>query len=619
MIAYLATFCRTHRFALLVALLVGVIYIAPHLLSQWSLGDEYQGIPIMLTANEDEYLLRMQEILDGHPSLGSPVFFEYKDQPALSPPAGEFLYVLPTLVFGISPAVTLTASRFILPAVLFLLVYFLLFKMGEKGEMGEQETMEWRKVTAIAGALFVTLGYDLIDYRTVWSYLSGAASPGQFLIWSRPVNPILGAIFLFSFLLLVWAIAQNSKRRQSAVVGASVFLALMFGSYFFSWGIALSVLAALILLLFFRKEYKTAGTLAAIVPLGVLFSLPYWIAVWRAAQSPWYEASVLRSGLFLTHYPLLNKLLLAALLFFVLALAVDFWWKRKKQGPTRKKQGPTLTLRDGIKPWSLFCLALLLGGMWAYSQQIITGRTVWPYHFVQYTIPFSMVVGMTVLQRIIREYSKYAWGALVLVAAVSSLVFGVYTQFSVYAASREQFVALQNSRPLFDWLNAQEKDCVVLQAGGGEGPGGFDNIIPAFTHCNLYDSSWVFSLLPEERIRHNYLVRLFLKGVTPETVDAYLVENQHEARGRLYTNWKGLYGVLQFPDFADDALPARIAAIADEYRRFYAPDMTAALKKYRLDVIISAAPLPESVAKRLPTIAPIAEVAGNFIYKLRVI
>lgn len=584
------------------AALVGVIYIAPHLAFRWSLGDSYRGIPMMQTANEDEYLLRTQEILDGHPSLGSPVFFEYKNEPPLAPPVGEWFYALPAMALSISLVSVLTASRFLFPAILFFLVYLLVVRMGERGEMGERGTMGWLKMTGIVGALLVTLGYDLVDYHTLLGLLRGQTEIGNFLLWSRPVNPILGALFLFSFLLLLWSLMQRKEKPTARIAAAALFLALMIGSYFFSWGMALSILAILVLFLFLRREYKLAGTLSLVAPVAVIFSIPYWVAVFHASQNSWYREGVLRSGLFLTHYPLLNKLLLAALFVYLILLAFDVFDKRRKE------------IAFHFEHWHVFCLSFLFGGLLAYSQQIVTGRTIWPYHFVQYTIPLSMVALIVLFYHVILPRNRQVFGAILCAAAFSSLLLGVYTQAHVYAASKPAFIELQKARPLFDWLNAQEKDCVVLQAGAGEGPGGFDNIIPAFTHCNLYDSSWVSSLLPPERILHNYLVRMFLKGVTAETVERYVADNRLEARGRLFSNWKGLFGVPQFPDFSDEALPARIAALPAEYRRFYAQDMTAELQKYRLDVIISPGPLPEPVRKRLPTLKQIALIAGNFIY-----
>ena len=65
--------------AILMAVLVGLIYVIPNVVFVLSLGNEYQGIPMMGASDTDFYLTRIQEILDGHPSVGSPVFWEYKD------------------------------------------------------------------------------------------------------------------------------------------------------------------------------------------------------------------------------------------------------------------------------------------------------------------------------------------------------------------------------------------------------------------------------------------------------------------------------------------------------------------------------------------------------------
>ena len=101
---------RNHGLVLMIGVMVGLIYILPHIFFVVSLGGRYEGIPMMHTANEDFYLARIQEVVDGRPLLGSPAFYEYKDQPPLSPPVSEILYALPSLVFGVPPADTLVAS-----------------------------------------------------------------------------------------------------------------------------------------------------------------------------------------------------------------------------------------------------------------------------------------------------------------------------------------------------------------------------------------------------------------------------------------------------------------------------------------------------------------------------
>ncbi|MDO8619759.1 MAG: hypothetical protein Q7R64_00220 [bacterium] len=582
---------RSHILAVLFSLLVSALYGVPLVLFPLSMGDAYQGVAMLRTANEDSYLGRIHDIVDGHGALGSPFLFEYKDQPPLAPPTGEWLYALPALLFDVSLVTVLAVSKFVLPAILFLLVYALILRLTEN--------TGWQaKLNAVAGALFVVLGYDLIDYRTVALYLKGIDAPASFLLWARPVNPIIGALLLFSFLLCVVAILRNTSSRKKMVCGGALFLALMFSSYFFSWGMALSVLGMLILLLLVRKEYKTAGALALIVPLGVLLATPYFFGVWRASQSPWYGASVLRNGLFLTHYPIWNKLLLATLLFFLVALAVDFFLKKKKG------------IAVSVEPWHLLTLSFLLGGFWAYSQQIVTGRTIWPYHFVQYTIPLAMIVVLVIAFRVLREHSKALWTGLISVIILSSLTFGIYTQVSAYRGARPYFAGLQHYGALFSWLNAKEKDCVVFVNEDRPETVMLNTVIPAYTHCNRYASSELYSLMPEERALESYFVTLRLRGVSSEAIESYMQEHKSEAGGYLASNWQGVFGVKDFPDFSDPLLSARILDFPVQYKEFMRKDFEQELRRYRLDYILIKGE-PSGEAQNLLRARPVLYTDGD--------
>ena len=602
---------KNHHLALAGAILVGLIYLAPYVVFRISLGEKYQSIPMLATANEDFYLARIQEIVDGHPLLGSIVFYDYKDQLSLTPPTAEMFYAVPSILLGAAPADILIASKFILPFILFLLVYYLIYRLVADSDS------PFAKFNAIAGGLFVTLGYDLVNYRSLWLFLSGQSSlSGNFLLWSRPVNPILGAIFLFSFFICLWSIIRKSRCRKSLIFLAAVFLALMISSYFFAWGVAVSVAAALILFYFFKKDYQTVTSFLWVALLAVIMSLPYWYMNFKVSQNIFYKDAILRNGLFYTHYPLLNKVILAALLFYFILFIPLIIIKLKlifKDRLSFIKQFSLTRARD----WNLFCLALLLGGLWALNQQVITGMTVWPFHFVQYTIPLSMVVVMTLLYNVIKEKSRYLW--LLISAAIfsSSLIFGIATQTSAYRLNYEYYSAMQSYKPIINWLNQQEKDSVVLVA--------VDDIlvmeqinglIPAFTHCNIYASNWAYNLMQPDRMRFNYLVLLRLKGVPAGGIEEYLEDNQREVAGYLYSNWKGLYNVKQFPDFSDELLAERIKNFPENYRQFIEQDFFKELKKYRLDYILSIGPLNERIKKDLPQSKLIKQIDDKFIYQL---
>lgn len=583
-----------HYLAIILSILVGSIYVGPHVWFMVAHHDVYRGIPLMQVDNEDFYLARMQEIIDGYPLLGSPAYFEYKNQPPISPPTSELLYALPTLMLGIPVVVTVTASKFLFPSVLFLLVYFLIYRL-----LG-QENKTPNKISAIAGALFVVLGYDLVSYRHAFLLLTGAVESTKWLIWTRPVNPVTGAVFLFSFLLFFWSVIQRTKLYKISIVGAGFFLALMFASYFFSWGVALSILAMAGLVYLIRRDFQTVARIIYTLILGVVISSPYWYLSWQAKQNPWYEHTLLKSGIFYTHYPLFNKVLLVSLAIYLIFLTFKFF---KQTNQSRFEHN------------DLLVFIFLAGGLFALNQQVITGMTVWPFHFVQYTIPLSIIAMITVLHRSMYERWRALWVGSIGVIVIMSCWFGIYTQYGTYAHALERNISIQSYAPVFDWFNQQEKDCVVLVVGDERWFTALNGMILAFTHCNQYGNTWAYSLLPQERVHHSYLVNLRLRGVPAEGFADYLEANSPEARSYLFSNWAGLYDVSVFPDFKDLELSKRLQIFPEEYLQFLDKDLKTELGKYRLDFIVSLGDLPPQIKEQLPHIGLQQVINGIFIYK----
>jgi len=603
---YVKAAINNHALALAGALMVGIIYLAPHIFFIMSLGNSYQGIPIMNTANEDFYIGRMQEIIDGHPLLGSPVFYEGKEQWPLTPPIGEMFYALPSLVFHIPLIAIVTASRFVFPFIIFMLVYFLINKLTV------HSGVITNKINAVAGALLVTLGYDLVDYRNLWLFLTGKISGGYFLIWSRPVHPVVGAILLFAFLLCLWFIIQQKKYKKTLIAAASLLLALMIGSYFFSWGIALSALGVLFIMYLIEKKYAISKSLLAVLAIAAALTFPYWYFSWQLSKNHWYKEAVMRNGLFYTHYSLLNKVLLATIIFYAVTLVILYW--QRNTWPVWKERVINTSHKTKLQDWHLFCLALLLGGLWALNQQVVTGVAIWPFHFVQYTIPLAMVVVCVLLYNLIKAKWPGSWVVTIIVIILASLIFGVFTQVKGYQGKFDYYASLQSYGGVFAWLNNQPKDCVVLTLDETNKAYNLNGLIPAFTHCNIYAANWVAR---PDRAYDSYLTLLRLRGVMGNDVDEYLRQHKYEATTYLFSNWKSLFGIQQFPDVSDPALAEKIHKIPQDYKQFMQQDFRAALSKYRLDYILSLEPLQEQVIKQLSDTKLIAEINGVFIYSVR--
>ena len=597
-----SSFAKRHTVALAVATLVGVIYVAPHIAFRISLGDAYQGIPMMGTANEEYYIGRIQEILDGHPLVGSFTFFEHKEALPLTVPAGEFLFALPSLLFGFSPVAVLQCARFVLPFILFMLVYLLVY------ELCKNRSVSFSKMTSLVAGLSVTLGYDAVNYRRLFAFFAGDQSLAEsFFLWSRPVHPVLGVVLLFACLLCLWHIVSDSRYRKPALWLGTFALALAIPTYFFSWGMILSVWAMLLLMYALRKRFDVVRDLAYLFGGALFLTIPYWVLAYHAGKDLAYAESVLRSGLFYTHYPLLNKLVLLTLVIYGLFALIAFFARKR-----------TDTNSIFVSPSYRFGLALALGGLLAFSQQILTGVTIWPDHFVQYAIPLNMVALLALFHNEIGERWPKVWKSLVTILILFTLWYGAWSQVVVYRNLYPSARELQSASPLFTWLNSARPECVVLTLEEEPATWNLNGLIPAFTHCNIYVDNGSSVLMPFDDVYQRYLMLLRLKGVTPDTIASYMASHEGELRAYLFSNWKGTYNYAHFPDVHDDLLAERIRNLPSDYREFFAQDAVAMLRTYAFDFVVVKGSEKGDVTLRevLPTVRKVFETNEVRVYAL---
>ncbi|MFA5185790.1 MAG: hypothetical protein WC551_04845 [Patescibacteria group bacterium] len=546
------TWFRKNSIVLLLAAIVGVLSVAPSLLAIHALGGDYKGLPFYYLDDEDIYTARMQEILDGHWLIGSPFFHEYKDSIPAMPPLGEYVYALPALVLRLPLAYVILASKFLFPASLFLLVYFL-FKELCNEEGSEKPSA---RLAGIAAGLFVTLAYDFAGIVSAIRFEAGI----HLSVWTRTVNPILGALAVFSFLIFFWRAIRDGKKTDIAAAG--FILALSF-TYFFSWGMILSVIFVFAAILAVSKHWKELKRVTYLTAVGIIFSLPFF-ALMAYSMGQGGPGSAGRNGMFFSRVPMLNKTLLAALAIFVVLSMYAFWAKKRK-----------LTHED----WWILSAAILLGALWTFSQQLVTGRSVWPYHFVQYSKPLAaMVLVLTGFKLLYPRFPK-SFNVLMVGVCLFSLANGVAMAAS-HRSKIEDFRNEQRLAPLFSWLvqNAP-KDCVVLVDEKIER---IARQVPAFTSCDVYLSSWMFSGVTAQRIQHNFFVSLELKGVTAENVGEYLRQNPEDVRMYFFEDWGQM-----FKRGSDPWVERKIGELVPQYQDFLKKDFASRLRELRIDFLVT--------------------------------
>lgn len=578
-----STFFKKNYLILLVAFAVGLISILPDFLAITRLGADYLGIPFIFQANADVYLARIREVVDGHGTVGSAFFYEYKDWSPLVPSIGEYLYALPTLLFSIPLLSVLLASKFVLPALLFVLVYCLILRLSS-----DPASLSAR-VNAVVGGLLVTLGYDLVDYRSVIKLVQDPAVT-VLSVWTRPVNPIIGAVLIFSFLLLAWAVVTT--RKKYLFIPTGLVWALTIG-YVFSWTFLLVIVGLFILFYGYRKDWHLVKIFLLTILIWFLATLPYWYTTFNSFASLNGKKIVAKSGLVFTHAPVFNKLLFFCTLIFIASSVYFKYCKKNKEADDR---------------WWWFCLSLLATSWIVFNQQIITGRSIWYHHYVQYIIPVLMVVAMVLLNNWIKPCVFKVWTFIITTMVVLILVYnafalGTIRNYQVY------FKQLQNFAPVFAWINNNTfSDCVILNQDVVNV--NLNSFIPAFTHCNVYTSSWVFDGVPEERVWHNYLVTLRLRNINPTEVKSYLENHTNEVLSNFFYNWD------QLSDVGDNGYTQKkIDQLIADYQEFFKKDFVTELKKYKLDYILFVGKPNPTILRQLPHIKLIFNDDDYYIYR----
>lgn len=575
----LKEFLKHHSLAVVFALIVGALSVMPAILAPLALGGDYKGFQFSGLDDEDIYRARIQEILDGHIWAASPYVYEYKDSTPPVPPINEYIYAVLACILGLSGAITF--AKFLFPIILFFLVYFLVLRLTQEGSERE---MQW---CGVAVGLFVTLGFDLVDYRNLLSILLYGTERAHLLVWTRTVNPITSGLVLFAFLISLWKVLGQEGRFP--VVLSATLLAFSV-AYFFAFGLGVAVLGVLILLELWKKNHGTLQRLLWVLFLSLLIEIPYWYSALSMVGGVSGREFSERNGMFFTHAPMVNKMLVAASI--AVGVSLVYAWRKKIINFDDKR--------------ILFNIALLGGGWLSFNQQILTGRAIWPAHFVQYTIPFSIISVFTIFYIVWRPKFPRLWRFMLIVTCVASLSWGVFSALS-YQNKLKEFSIQQSSSYLTDWLNENaSKDSVVFLKEFDEQ---LERLIPAYTSVNVYSTTYGFFGITKERILHNYLLRLRLNGITNADIHEYLLTHEDEVRGYFFSNWNQMFG------YGRDAwFLGRVAYLEGEYRKFLERDPEEELLRYRVDYFVSQVPLSQTLQSELFGITLVAQVPGYFIY-----
>lgn len=550
--------------------LVGALSVLPYVLAYTHVpGTTDEKLHYFYQDSELVYLARIREIIEGHPTVSSPVFYEYKNVPNLQQSYGEWVYALAT--FGhvhLLPTVALL-SKFVFPGILAVLVFLCVQKFLRMATVVHTRTHTY---FAFFLSILVTLGLEF-NHAGFWRQLFVHDDPLLYLsLWTRIVNPITGALGFFFVSYVIFALYE--KQRALQTICAGVVFGLMSG-YFFSFTLTGLMLGGILLCAVLQREWSYARSIMYVICIAFIINIFY---IYHIVFGVSDIATLQKSGLLVTHDVLHNKILYLVGAVLVVTFLYSYYVDRTKN-----------ILTNRAWQWAFVCT---LAGIVLLNQQVITGKTIWPGHFVQYTNPVSYIIFFISLYKIgqllFGKYTTYQYLYERVVRWCAVLGTGMIVTVNlvgIYHATLPQSVYADEQRYASGlmWLSKEAPDpCVVFVYEKREQ---LEKYVPAYTHCDLYHSAYVFMAIPPDRIMHNYITYLRMRGVSKEDIATYLDTPEAGIYRFFFEDWVDL-----FPDNNDTWLlntkPIEVQRAFIERYKVAVEEAYTASFKYSLDELL---------------------------------
>jgi len=336
-------------------------------------GRDWNGAYVSAYVDEPFYSGYINALIDGRPRKNDP--FGGKDNAAHAPlPESIFsiqfvpayAIALPARAFGISASTAFIVLIAVAALLASLSVFWLLSCVAGDNRL------------AAAGTLLVLcLGGFAGSYGVLGTPVD-IAFPA--LPCLRRYQPAAAFPLFFIFQLLVWqALTGRSKRavRLAAILGGLTLAVLVF-SYLYLWTAAAAWLACIGVLWFCFRPPDWRKTVAVLTTIGAITAIalvPYvYLLSHRAATTDEQQILISTHKPDLWHaYEILGVVILVALVIGVLRKRIERYnWRL------------------------IYAASLALLPFVVFNQQVLTGRSVQPFHFEAYAVNYSTLVGLLI-------------------------------------------------------------------------------------------------------------------------------------------------------------------------------------------------------------------------------
>ncbi|MCM3901589.1 MAG: hypothetical protein ND866_07765 [Pyrinomonadaceae bacterium] len=340
-------------------------------LVMWGLrGQQWNGSFAEGDADEWVYAAYVQALIDGRPRRNDP-YTGRDDQPDRPQPESLFsiqyvpayLLAVPARFLGLSSSTAFIVLGILGPFFSCLAIFWLIENIVNDPRL------------AAAGTLIVICFGALAAGQGLVALLISDYGYSHFLFLRR-YEPLAPFPLFFLFCTFVWKALTTTRRNSIAwAAAAGLTLGLLVFSYFYLWTSAAAWLACVALLWFIARPEnlrQPARSLITILVFAVAALVPYVILLSR--RSPTMDSG---QKLALSHAPDLFRIP-ELLGFGVIALMVLGALKRRI---------------NWRAPDSLFAASFSLMPLVVFNQQVITGRSLQPFHYEVFIANYAALVG----------------------------------------------------------------------------------------------------------------------------------------------------------------------------------------------------------------------------------
>lgn len=418
------------KFRWVLGIVVGVVLallaVYPQVRLNEKRGDNFAGAFATCDLDEMAYASYVQALIDGRPRKNDP--YTGRDQSSKERQTESlfsiqflpgYLAAVPAKIFGLSAVqmmpVVSVVSAFLTALALFWLISLLADDAG----------------IAAAGTLVVMTGGAMISgIGAISGFFEGGFAYPFFPYMRRPI-PSLAFPFLFAFLACVYKGLTSEKRRWIfAALSVACFSALVF-SYFYLWTSAAAVLGGFAIITLVSSSENKRRDLIFLISTGAICVVPLMLyGVMLLDRNPLADKAQL---LVLTRTPDLFRPI-ETIGFFVLAAVIAGVWIR---------------IFDDVRKASLIT-ACALAPIIVFNQQILTGRSLQPFHYEFYSVNYVVLFAVVMVAAFV--WKKYLDGSVshVLAAIVAVIAIG-WGGYEAYATTR-----------VWDEINAQRDDAMPV-------------------------------------------------------------------------------------------------------------------------------------------------------------